>query len=161
MSTGANSAQPGPSSPPTLVLISNNSGNLSANAGHAGGTLAASAQAAAGEATTTNYGISLNSVSATGVSTTGVSATGETVGNGLPNGVLADGGVALPRTEDGIRSLIETLSQSISALDDVKDYDLIRSIDDNMYTLWKELERKMQRHRQSEAKYQLEGMFRI
>lgn len=67
----------------------------------------------------------------------------------------------LPHTEEGIRALIETLSQSISALDDVKDYDLIRAIDDNMYNLWKELERKMQRHRQSEARFQLKDMFRI
>jgi len=65
------------------------------------------------------------------------------------------------RTVDGMRALIHGLEAALEQLDDVEDYPTIGEIDDDMYGLWKELERKMQRHRQSEAKAQLKGMFRI
>lgn len=69
--------------------------------------------------------------------------------------------LAPPYTAEAVRAVIQALRDTVSALDDVKDYDLIKDIDEDMYQLWKELERKMQRHRQSEARFQLKDMFRI
>jgi hypothetical protein len=69
--------------------------------------------------------------------------------------------LAPPYTAEAVRTVIQLLRDTVSALDDVKDYDLIKDIDEDMYQLWKELERKMQRHRQSEARFQLKDMFRI
>lgn len=66
-----------------------------------------------------------------------------------------------PRSAEELRGLITYLKDSILQLDDVKDYETVRAIDDDMYYLWKELERKMQLHRQSEARFQLREMFRI
>ena len=67
----------------------------------------------------------------------------------------------LPRSSDTVRNLIAYLRNTILQLDDVKDFSVIENVDNDMYELWKELERKMQRHRRSEAKHQLKNMFRI
>jgi hypothetical protein len=66
-----------------------------------------------------------------------------------------------PRTAEELQTLITYLKETILHLDDVQDYETVRAIDDDMYHLWKELERKMQLHRQSEARFQLREMFRI
>jgi hypothetical protein len=70
-------------------------------------------------------------------------------------------GLPFPRDAEGLRVLITHLREVLARLDDVADYVAIGDIDDDMYRLWKELERKMQLHRQSEAKFQLQDMFRI
>ena len=68
---------------------------------------------------------------------------------------------AFPRTPEELKASIEHLKQAILKLDDVHDWETVRAIDDDMYYLWKELEHKMQAHRQSEARFQLREMFRI
>ncbi len=62
---------------------------------------------------------------------------------------------------EGLGKLMETLRQALVQLDDVQDYSLVEALDNQMYQLWKELERTMQRHRRSEARFQLKEMFRI
>ncbi len=70
-------------------------------------------------------------------------------------------GAADLHSAEGLGGLIETLRQALVGLDDVRDYDIVDALDNQMYQLWKELERTMQRHRRSEARYQLKEMFRI
>jgi len=65
------------------------------------------------------------------------------------------------RPPGDLHAQIATLRESLRALDDVADYVTVEELDDEMYTLWKELERKMQKHRQSQARYELSDMFRI
>ncbi len=77
-------------------------------------------------------------------------------GNGTGNGIGAH-----PHTVEGVRALLLHVRETLERLDDVKDYLTIGEVDDDMYLLWKDLERKMQLHRQSEAKFQLREMFRI
>lgn len=85
----------------------------------------------------------------------------------LPRGVrLADAEDAprddsLPRATDDVRALVQRMRDTLDNLDDVADYDVVGAVDDDLYQLWRELERKMQKHRQSEAKHQLKGMFSI
>lgn len=66
-----------------------------------------------------------------------------------------------PQTTESFRDLIETLRKALLKLDEVQDYSLIEAVDNDMYQLWKELERTMQHHRRSEARFQLKDMFRI
>lgn len=68
---------------------------------------------------------------------------------------------SLPHNEGDIRALIQRLRDTIDNLDDVEAFDVVEAVDDDMYQLWKELERKMQSHRRSEAKHQLKDMFTI
>ena len=77
-----------------------------------------------------------------------------------PAAGVAAGGADIHSIE-GLGGLMETLRQALVQLDDVKDYALVEALDNQMYQLWKELERTMQRHRRSEARYQLKEMFRI
>lgn len=85
----------------------------------------------------------------------------------LPRGVKVDEDIveaadpALPKEEEPVRSMINHLRDIIENLDDVEDFDVMEKVDDDMYQLWRELERKMQRHKQSEAKHQLKDMFSI
>lgn len=79
----------------------------------------------------------------------------------LEAALMAESVAAIPRTKEGVQVLIKRLSDMLGGLDDVKDYHLIAQVDDDFYALWKELERKMQRHRQSEARLHLKDMFRI
>ncbi len=65
------------------------------------------------------------------------------------------------RSPEGLGFLIESLKKALMQLDDVQDYALVEALDNQMYQLWKELERTMQRHRRSEARFQLKEMFRI
>lgn len=85
---------------------------------------------------------------------------GASVGNGASLSSIDTHGPHPKETEE-LRSLINFVKDAILNLDDVRDYEVVRAIDDDMYYLWKELERKMQAHRQSEAKFQLREMFRI
>lgn len=91
-----------------------------------------------------------------------VGATEQAVSAGkLEASLMAETVAAIPRTKEGVQVLIKRLSDMLGGLDDVKDYHLIAQVDDDFYALWKELERKMQRHRQSEARLHLKDMFRI
>ena len=67
----------------------------------------------------------------------------------------------LPRNEEEVRTLVARLRAVLGNLDDVKDFETVGNIDEELYQLWRELERKMQVHRQSEAKHQLKDMFRL
>ena len=84
----------------------------------------------------------------------------------LPRGTRSNNGefsdeLNLPTSTEDVRTLISRMRDTIDNLDDVESFGLIEDVDDDMYQLWKELERKMQRHRQSEAKHQLKDMFSI
>lgn len=90
--------------------------------------------------------------------------TSDTVEASLVGAVSPDSSSHVHRvltTESALREAILELREAIAHLDDVQAFDTIRAIDNDMYHLWKELERKMQRHRQSEAKAQLKGMFNL
>lgn len=79
-------------------------------------------------------------------------------GDGEPGPISRDD---LPRQTEDVRALIQCMRDTLEHLDDVGDFDTVGAVDDDMYQLWRELERKMQLHRQSEAKHQLKDMFRI
>lgn len=81
--------------------------------------------------------------------------------NEVIHGPAPEKSAHLPRNEEEVRTLVARLRAVLGNLDDVKDFETVGKIDEELYQLWRELERKMQNHRQSEAKHQLKDMFRL
>ena len=59
-----------------------------------------------------------------------------------------------------IKAQMATLRAALQALDDVKDWDVVEGIDDEMYQLHKAVEYKLRNHKASEAKSKLEDLFK-
>ncbi len=59
-----------------------------------------------------------------------------------------------------IKEQMSALRAALQALDDVKDWDVVQGIDDEMYQLHKAVEYKLRNHKASEAKSKLEDLFK-
>lgn len=64
------------------------------------------------------------------------------------------------RDPEVIKGQMSTLRATLQALDDVKDWDVVEGIDDELYQLHKAVEYKMRNHKASEAKSKLEDLFK-
>jgi hypothetical protein len=66
----------------------------------------------------------------------------------------------VPRDPDALKERLEGMRAVLQALDDVKDFDLVEAVDDELYQLHKAVEYKLKNHRASEAKARLDSLFK-
>jgi len=75
-------------------------------------------------------------------------------------GIVDAADAEISRDPDVIKSQMVTLRAALQALDDVKDWDVVEGIDDELYQLHKAVEYKMRNHKASEAKSKLDDLFK-
>lgn len=82
----------------------------------------------------------------------------------LKMGITAPGGDGsageVPREPEALGAELSRLRDFLQQLDDVKDYDLVEAIDEELYLLHKAVEYKLRNHKASEAKSQLHSLFK-
>ncbi len=61
---------------------------------------------------------------------------------------------------DALKSALAQVRASLQALDDVKDWGTVETLDDELYKLHKAVEYKMRNHKASEAKSKLDDLFK-
>jgi|GEM_PF-1579074 len=65
-----------------------------------------------------------------------------------------------PRDPDALKGRIDAMRALLADLDDVGDWDLLESVDNELYQLHKAVDYKLRSHKSSEAKAKLNAMFK-
>lgn len=76
------------------------------------------------------------------------------MGKGAPEGA------AIAHETDAIQAHVGALRGLLQTLDDVSDWDLLETVDEDLYQLHRALEYKLRQHKSSEAKARLNTLFR-
>ncbi len=66
----------------------------------------------------------------------------------------------ISRDPEAVRGQLESVRALLQALDDVADFDLVEAVDEELYQLHKAVEYKLRNHKASEAKAQLNDLFK-
>ena len=77
-------------------------------------------------------------------------------------GLEVDGGldVEVPRDPESLKRDLAKVRAMLQALDDITDWDLLETADDELYKLHRAVEYKLRSHKTSEAKAKLKGLFK-
>ena len=68
--------------------------------------------------------------------------------------------VEVPQDPDALKARLKAMRSLLQSLDDVADWGLMESVDDDLYELHKAVEYKLKNHRASEAKAKLDDLFK-
>jgi hypothetical protein len=72
----------------------------------------------------------------------------------------SDDAAEVSRDPEQVKEQISSVRSLLQALDDVADYDLVEAVDEELYQLHKAVEYKLRNHKASEAKAQLNDLFK-